>query len=178
MQESLDSMAVALRVLAEITEGRHPEAADLEQLLQWAPDATEMSPDELACEVILRGIRRREALRDGHTRPRGGTLSESLVVADEFQESLRLRAETKQSRIDLIRADLGLCLTLVDLAATEYRIGNWEHAERTIAKAEKGYSDMLRLFSEATGKTAEVETELGSKFNEVRERLDGLKRLQ
>ena len=50
--------------------------------------------------------------------------------------------------------------------------------ERTLASAEKGYSDMLRYFSQATGMTAEVEKELQSKFKQLRERLDGLQRLR
>jgi hypothetical protein len=36
---------------------------------------------------------------------------------------------------------------------------------------------MLKYFSQAKGMTAEVERELWSKFRQLRERLDGLKRL-
>jgi hypothetical protein len=36
---------------------------------------------------------------------------------------------------------------------------------------------MLRFFSQATGMTAEVEKEFLSKFRQLRERLDALKRL-
>jgi uncharacterized coiled-coil DUF342 family protein len=57
-------------------------------------------------------------------------------------------------------------------------MGHLEHAARTIASAEKGYSDMLRYFSQTTGLTAEVERELWSKFKQLRERLDGLQRLK
>ena len=56
-------------------------------------------------------------------------------------------------------------------------MGHREHAKRTIASAEKGYSDMLRYFSQAKGMTPEVEKELQSKFKQLRERLDGLQRL-
>ena len=73
---------------------------------------------------------------------------------------------------------MGVCLTLADLAETEYGLGNTEHAEQTLAKAEKGYSDMLRFFSEATVVTAEVESELRSKFKQVGDRLAGLQRLR
>jgi len=73
---------------------------------------------------------------------------------------------------------LGVCLTLADLAEIEFGLGNTEHAEQSLANAEKGYSDMLRYFSKATGMTPEVETGLQSKFKEVRERLDRLKRLR
>jgi hypothetical protein len=36
---------------------------------------------------------------------------------------------------------------------------------------------MLRFFSEATGMTAEVESELQTTFKELRDRLDGLQRI-
>ena len=71
-----------------------------------------------------------------------------------------------------------MCLTFATVAETAISMGHWEHAERTIASAEKGYSDMLRLFSQAKGLTAEVEWELQSKFRQLRERLDGLQLLR
>jgi hypothetical protein len=98
-------------------------------------------------------------------------------VADQSHESLRLRAETDQARLDFIRTDLDVCLTFVKVAETAISMGHREHAERTIASAKKGYSDMLRFFSQASGMTAEVEKELQSKFRQLRERLDGLQRL-
>ena len=69
-----------------------------------------------------------------------------------------------------------MCLTLAGLAETKYRLGNREYAEETLARAEKGYSDMHRFFARARGMTAEVEMGMQSKFKELRERLDGLKR--
>jgi hypothetical protein len=71
---------------------------------------------------------------------------------------------------------LGVCLTFATVAETAYSMGHRERAERTLASAEKGYSDMLRFFSQARGMTAEVEKELQSKFKQVRERLDELPR--
>jgi len=56
MQESLAAMQTAIRVLAAITERRHPNPADLDQLRQFKANAESMSPDELACEVIREGI--------------------------------------------------------------------------------------------------------------------------
>ena len=69
-------------------------------------------------------------------------------------------------------------MTFATVAETAYSMGHREHAKRTIASAEKGYSDMLRYFSQAKGMTAEVEKELQSKFKQLRERLDGLQRLK
>jgi hypothetical protein len=97
-------------------------------------------------------------------------------VGNLFSENRRLRAEIELSRIDLIRTDLGVCLTFAKVAGTAISMGHLEHAERTIASAEKGYSDMLRYFSQATGMTPRVEMELRSKFKQLREWLDGLQR--
>jgi hypothetical protein len=86
----------------------------------------------------------------------------------------RLRDEFEKARLDRIRTDLVVCLLLATLSATAYNMGDREHAERTLASAEQGYSDMLRFFSQATGMTAEVERELQSKFRDLRERMDDL----
>jgi type II secretory pathway component GspD/PulD (secretin) len=84
-------------------------------------------------------------------------------VGDIFHENLRLRDEIERARIDFIRTDLRVCITFATVAETAYSMGHWEHAERTLASAEKGYSDMLRYFSQATGMTVEVEKELQTK---------------
>ena len=98
-------------------------------------------------------------------------------MGDPFLESLRLRKEYERVRLDFIWTDLELCLTLATVVQTQYNMGNREHAERTLAAAEKGYSDMLRFFSQAKGLTAEREKEFQSKFDQLREQLDGLQRL-
>ena len=60
----------------------------------------------------------------------------------------RLQDETDQALLDFIRTDLDVCLTFANVAETAYSMGHREHAERTLASAEKGYSDMLRFFSQ------------------------------
>ena len=52
-------------------------------------------------------------------------------------------------------------------------MGHMEHAKRTIGRAEKGYSDLLRFFSQASGMRAEVEKELQSKFKQLVNGLTG-----
>jgi hypothetical protein len=98
-------------------------------------------------------------------------------VGSLFHQWLQLRDETEQARLDFIRTDLELCLTFASVVEMEYRMGNREHAERTLAEAEKGYSDMLRLFSQAKGLTVEVQEALQSKFRHLRERLDAVRLL-
>ena len=82
--------------------------------------------------------------------------------------------EIEHARLDFIRTGLGVCMTFAAVAETAISMGHREHAERTIARAEKGYSDTLRYFSQAKGMTAEVDKELQAKFKQVRERLDGI----
>jgi hypothetical protein len=96
---------------------------------------------------------------------------------DESLMLLMLRARTERARLDFIVTDLNLCFTFATVAETAYNMGNPEHAERALAKAEKGYSDMFRLFSEARGITAKVEEELQSVFKQLRERLNNVQRL-
>jgi hypothetical protein len=88
-----------------------------------------------------------------------------------------LRTELERRRLDFIRADLELCLTFAAIADTSFKLGHRKIAERNLVNAEKGYSDMSRLFSRATGITAEIGEELQSKFKLLRDRLDGLKHL-
>jgi hypothetical protein len=97
-----------------------------------------------------------------------------LNVGDVFQQSIRLQGEIQQTRLDLIWTDLEVCLTLATSAEVAFDMGHREHAEQTVARAEKGYSDMLGVFSAETGLTPEVE----GKFQSVRERLDGLRRFR
>ena len=95
-------------------------------------------------------------------------------MGDSFHQNQIIRAEIELSLIDFVRTDLGVCMTLATVAETAYSMGHREHANRSLASAEKGYSDMLRYFLRARGKTPEVEMELWSKFQQLRDRLDGL----
>ena len=97
---------------------------------------------------------------------------------DLFLDSLSNQDKTEQARLHFIRTDLELCLTFATVAETAYRMGHWEHAERTIANAERGYPTLLRFFSKAKRLAPGIEQELQSKFKEVRERLDGLQRFR
>jgi hypothetical protein len=52
-------------------------------------------------------------------------------------------------------------------------MGHDEHARRTLAASEKGYSKIFRLFLKAK-LTPEVEHQFKMKFKDLRERLDAL----
>ena len=98
-------------------------------------------------------------------------------MPDPVHELRELQAEAEEARLDFIRTDLDLCLTFADVAETAYSMGHREHAERTLASAEKGYADMFRFFSQATNLTPEANNEFQQTFKRLRERLDGLQKL-
>ena len=98
-------------------------------------------------------------------------------MAAPFHEWLALRDRIEQARLDFIETDLGVLLTFAAIVETQYNMGNREHAERTLAEAEKGYFILLRMFSKANGLTPELEVKFQLTFKHLRERLDGLKRL-
>jgi len=62
-KESIEIMKVALRVLTAITDKSGPRRADLDGLLAFAPDLTRLPPDELACEVVQRAMKRQVHLQ-------------------------------------------------------------------------------------------------------------------
>jgi hypothetical protein len=68
MQQSLEMMQLALRVLADITKKRQPNAKDLAALRHLAgPENENTDPDVLACDVIQKAIKRRESVRSAET---------------------------------------------------------------------------------------------------------------
>ena len=88
---------------------------------------------------------------------------------------MAIRARTDQARIDFINVDLDLCLTLAGVAETAISLHHLDHAEQSISRAEKGYSDLLHFYSEASGMPEDVQKELQSKFSQLRQRLDELR---
>ena len=64
MQDSLDAMKLALRVLTALTEHRHLEVDEVATLRALAgPKLQRMPLDELACEVIQAALKHRAAAR-------------------------------------------------------------------------------------------------------------------
>jgi hypothetical protein len=64
MQQSLQALETALRILKALTEHRHPEPADVEELQQYAGSRPEgMDLDEFVCQVIQTAIQRRAIAR-------------------------------------------------------------------------------------------------------------------
>lgn len=63
MQQGLDAMQTALRVLKAITERRSPDQADVDKLRSLDPLSADLPVDELACDVIRNGLKRWESRR-------------------------------------------------------------------------------------------------------------------
>ena len=64
MQDSLDAMKLALRVLTALREHRRPEDDEVAALHALAaPKLQGMPLDELACEVIQAALKHRAAVR-------------------------------------------------------------------------------------------------------------------
>ena len=97
-------------------------------------------------------------------------------MGNPFPNWFTLLLRVEEVRLDFIRTDLGVCSTFADIVEREYTMGNWDHAERTLAVTEKGYSTVLRLLSQARGLRIETEDELQTTLKHLRERLDRLKR--
>jgi hypothetical protein len=62
-KESIEVMKAALRILTALTEKTPLSGPDLDELLGFAPDLTNLPPDELACEVIQRAMKRQVHLQ-------------------------------------------------------------------------------------------------------------------
>ena len=76
MQQSLEVMTTALRVLTALTEKREPDPADIQALEAFVgPKPSDISRDEWVCDAIQSAIKHREAARqksDGPTTFRAG----------------------------------------------------------------------------------------------------------
>jgi hypothetical protein len=98
-------------------------------------------------------------------------------VSEPSDQPLRRRPEIGSAGLEFIKTDLEVCLTFATVAETAFSMGHRENAERALAIAEKGYSDMLRIVSQAR-MADEVEKDLQARLKQLRERLDGLRRFR
>ena len=89
----------------------------------------------------------------------------------------KLREQTEQNRLNLLRTDLNMIHTLTDLVETELNLGSHEHAVQTFARATKGYRDICRIFEQRQLWAEETTNEIKEKLAEVRQELDRLKQL-
>ena len=83
-----------------------------------------------------------------------------------------MQAETEQSLVDFLRADVALCNTFADLVLTELMLEDWQAARSALAKSEEGYATVTRLLTKVKdgGHRLSVEQQL----NDLRTKLDSL----
>ena len=63
MEQSLNALKVASRVLIALGEHRAPDPLDVGELRRLNPLMNDMPIDDLACDVIRQALRRREELK-------------------------------------------------------------------------------------------------------------------
>ena len=59
MQQSLEALETALRILSAINAKDHPDPADIDALRACWPQRDGVGLDEFACEVIQKALKRR-----------------------------------------------------------------------------------------------------------------------
>ena len=70
MQQSLEVLTTALRVLTALSEKREPDPADLQELEAFiGPKSSHIGRDEWVCDAIQRAIKHREAVREQADNP-------------------------------------------------------------------------------------------------------------
>lgn len=65
MEEKLQRLRVALRVLGAVTEFREPEETDIQTLRSYEPLFMRRPPDELACDVIQQTLKAKGGVSEG-----------------------------------------------------------------------------------------------------------------
>ena len=97
-------------------------------------------------------------------------------MTDPLHERQRIQAQAKREHVQSIGMKLEVLHTYAALAETHRSCGNRIHAARLLEEAERRYSMLLQFHFRANGMTAELDEEFQSKFKQVRERLNGLRR--
>ena len=67
MQQSLEAMETAVRVLTALAKHEEPDATDVTYLRGMAPLLENADLDVLACDVVQQALKRREAARNPRT---------------------------------------------------------------------------------------------------------------
>jgi len=92
-------------------------------------------------------------------------------------EISRLQQQTEQSRLQFIRTDLDLLRTLAGVVQTELALNNNDHAAQTLARAQKGYVDVSRIFEQRNSWDEKASNEIREKLAWLRQELDRLQQL-
>jgi hypothetical protein len=69
-------------------------------------------------------------------------------MSDVSSRYENLEAQTNQNRIEFLRKEAAMCLTLIGMAETEQALNEDEAAARSLEHAKEGYATMLRFLSD------------------------------
>ena len=89
----------------------------------------------------------------------------------------KLLKQTEQNRLSLLRTDLSMMHTLLDLVETELKLKNREHAMQAFASASKGYEDICRIFEQRHSWEEQPTNEIQRKLADFRKELDRVQKL-
>ena len=85
---------------------------------------------------------------------------------NELDRQIReLTEKTEYTRFQFLKAELGTCLTALDMAKYELSVGNIAIAKREIDSVEKGIRTIERFLSETSG---EQKTQLESQLADLK----------
>ena len=98
-------------------------------------------------------------------------------MIDALRERQRILTQAKRAHVKSIGLKLKLLHTYAAVAETYRSCGNRKHAARLLAEAERRYSMLLQFHFKVNGMAAELDEQFQSKLKQVRERLNGLRRL-
>jgi hypothetical protein len=91
---------------------------------------------------------------------------------------VRTQAEFHRARSEFLHLELAACSKNAELAADLCRNGNRRSAERTIAEAEVGCAELLRLMADPAHTkrlTIKTKQELTGKLEALRRKVEGLR---
>jgi hypothetical protein len=86
-----------------------------------------------------------------------------------------LRGETEERRYEFLQADLAMCTTFVDVATTEWKLGDRNASGQALERAEKGYSTIQELQSGL--QREEYRMLIADKMGTLRDKLDHVREL-
>ena len=97
----------------------------------------------------------------------------SIFCRQSPLDACRLCARIEHARLDFIWTGFGVLLTVGAIVEMRYKMGKSEHAERTLAEAERAYCILARMFSSAQGLKLERQAQFQAKFEQLHARLVG-----
>lgn len=90
MEGHHETLKVALRVIAAVTEFRQPEDDDIQALRSYAPAFNGQPPDDLACEVIHQILRERAGMSSSVAARSDGATPDASIGPAKDKDNMRV----------------------------------------------------------------------------------------